>query len=85
MPEKARGPGPRGPPHLPRDGAVREFLGEFDLFVLSSYNEGQPIVVLEAMTAGIPMVGTDVGGMAQARSPIRWCPPAARSGDRAVV
>ena len=44
---------------------VREFLSEFDLLVLPSYNEGQPIVVLEAMTAGIPVVGTDVGGMAQ--------------------
>ncbi len=44
---------------------VREMLGEFDVLVLSSYNEGQPIVVLEAMTAGIPTVGTEVGGMAQ--------------------
>ncbi len=44
---------------------VRDRLGEIDLLVLPSYNEGQPIVVLEAMTAGIPIVGTDVGGMAQ--------------------
>lgn len=44
---------------------VRATLGDFDLLVLSSYNEGQPIVVLEAMTAGIPTVGTQVGGMAQ--------------------
>ncbi len=44
---------------------VRELLGEFDILVLPSYNEGQPIVVLEAMTAGIPVVGTNVGGMAQ--------------------
>lgn len=44
---------------------VRELLGEFDLLVLPSYNEGQPIVVLEAMTAGVPTVGTAVGGMEQ--------------------
>jgi hypothetical protein len=40
-------------------------LGDFDLLVLPSYNEGQPIVVLEAMTAGVPTVGTSVGGMSQ--------------------
>ena len=44
---------------------VRERVGKYDLLVLPSYNEGQPIVVLEAMTAGIPTVGTEVGGMAQ--------------------
>lgn len=44
---------------------VREMLHEFDLLVLPSYNEGQPIVVLEAMAAGIPTVGTNVGGMQQ--------------------
>lgn len=44
---------------------VREHLHEYDLLVLPSYNEGQPIVVLEAMAAGIPTVGTDVGGMKQ--------------------
>ena len=44
---------------------VREVLDQFDLLVLPSYNEGQPIVILEAMAAGIPTVGTDVGGVAQ--------------------
>jgi glycosyltransferase involved in cell wall biosynthesis len=44
---------------------VRAVLGDFDLLVLPSYNEGQPMAVLEAMTVGIPTVGTEVGGMAQ--------------------
>jgi polysaccharide biosynthesis protein PelF len=44
---------------------VRAMLSDFDILVLSSYNEGQPIVALEAMAAGVPIVSTDVGGMAQ--------------------
>lgn len=44
---------------------VREMLADYDLLVLPSYNEGQPIVALEAMTAGIPVAGTAVGGMAE--------------------
>ena len=40
-------------------------LGEFDVLVMPSYNEGQPIVALEAMSASIPVIGSDVGGMSQ--------------------
>lgn len=44
---------------------MREVLGNYDLLVLPSHNEGQPMVVLEFMTVGLPVVGTRVGGMQQ--------------------
>jgi glycosyltransferase involved in cell wall biosynthesis len=50
-------------------GAVRDvpdFLKQLDIFVLASVNEGLPIVVLEAMAAGLPIVSTRVGGIQEA-------------------
>lgn len=41
---------------------VPEILRDSDLFVLSSLSEGLPLVTLEAMSAGTPVVGTSCGG-----------------------
>ena len=42
---------------------AREYA-QADVFVLPSYNEGQPFVVLEAISAGLPVVGSDTGVIA---------------------
>jgi glycosyltransferase involved in cell wall biosynthesis len=44
-------------------------LGAADVFVLASDIEGLPLVVLEALSQGTPVVATDVGGMPEAVVP----------------
>ena len=53
-------------------GAVPDaarYFAAFDLFVMSSRTEGLPMVMLEAMAAGTPIVTTSVGGIPDLVSP----------------
>lgn len=47
-----------------RDDAVR-VMGACDAFTLASAWEGLPVAVMEALALGLPIVTTDVGGMAE--------------------
>jgi len=47
---------------LPHDDMV-SYMNAADLFVISSLNEGNPIVMFEALGLGKPIVSTDVGGI----------------------
>ena len=54
------------PEHVVLAGQIpeaREYVGAFDLFLLSSVKEGLPFAILEAGSAGIPVISTSVGGI----------------------
>lgn len=49
-----------------RRGDVENLLEAMDVWVMSSIREGLPVALLEAMAAGVPIVGTTVGGIPDA-------------------
>lgn len=64
---------------------VRAMLDRFDLLLMPSYNEGQPIVALEAMAASIPLVSTDVGGMSQLIDDVLVAPDGHEIGNCGIL
>jgi len=44
-------------------GDVEKIMNAFDLYIQPSLSEGHPIALLEAMSLGIPVIATSVGGV----------------------
>ena len=42
---------------------MRELLRQVDVFVMASFAEGLPVVLMEAMAAGVPVVATRIAGI----------------------
>jgi glycosyltransferase involved in cell wall biosynthesis len=52
--------------YVPIDGELPELYRSADAFLHISWTEGVPQVLFEAFAAGLPVVATDVGGVARA-------------------
>lgn len=44
---------------------VRQHLVDTDVFVMASFAEGVPVVLMEAMAAGVPVVATRIAGVSE--------------------
>lgn len=50
---------------------ISNLLGIMDIFCLTSFKEGLPISIIEAMAAGLPVIGTNVEGIRDVIIPSR--------------
>ena len=68
--------------HQPREAVTELMLGARAMMFPTVLYEGQPLVILEALAAGLPIVASDVGGNAELLRPLgaEWLVP---PGDRA--
>ena len=60
---------------------VPNLLAGFDLFALATQQEASGTVYVEAQASGLPVVGTDVGGVSRCSAmarPASWCRPRIR-------
>jgi len=49
---------------VPRED-IDKYYKSADIFVLPSHSEGIPLVILEAMASGLPVIATNVGGLSE--------------------
>lgn len=45
--------------------SVRDYLSQTDIFVLPSFAEGIPVVLMESMAMGVPVVATQIAGISE--------------------
>ena len=67
------------------DGGLRDLYRECHVLLHVSWTEGLPQVLFEAFAAGLPVVATDVGGIAAAVGPAVSLIPAGEAGAAATA
>jgi glycosyltransferase involved in cell wall biosynthesis len=50
----------------PNSPELRRLYAEADVFALPTYADGLPMVIMEAMASGLPVIATPVGAIAEA-------------------